>query len=203
MGVDDDDLGARRPVARAFGKAVVSTWATMRPRALVGPNRDGIADRSIHVPVEIGKIAAVGGICPRRYAPDLVGAGIDTVDGGLIASGVLVEALTTQIVRPPLQYRPPHRFRTNAVQGGSDKGKVFGGQLVLQRLCRGGDNGRHTAHNRRHDVGECLAGAGAGLHHQVSTSRDGGGNEFGHFALASAVLCAIDRRGHRVEGGQN
>ena len=83
-----------------------------------------------------------------------------------------------------------------------DEGEVLAGQLVLERLGRGGHHHPALGQQRGHQVGEALAGAGAGLHHQVPAVLDGGGDGDGHRALTGPGLAATGQLGHHaLEGG--
>ena len=77
-----------------------------------------------------------------------------------------------------------------------DEGEVLAGQLVLERLGRGGHHHRALGQQRGHQVGEALARAGAGLHHQVPAVLDGGGDGDGHRALTGPGLAAAGQLRH-------
>ena len=73
-------------------------------------------------------------------------------------------------------------------------------QLVLERERRGGDHDPAVVEQRRHQVGQRLAGAGAGLDEQVLAADHRVGDRLGHLDLPGALLAAerLDRAGQRI-----
>jgi hypothetical protein len=83
-----------------------------------------------------------------------------------------------------------------------EEGQVLRRELVLQRLRRSGDDRLVPGDDRGDEVGECLSGARAGLHEEVSMRLDGVGDCFRHLALAfSAFASARDRSHYAFERG--
>ena len=83
-----------------------------------------------------------------------------------------------------------------------EEGQVLAGQLVLQGLGGGGHHRAPAREDRRHQVGERLACAGAGLHGHVLALRDPEPHGLGHGALAEPGLAAARQLGHHpIEGG--
>jgi hypothetical protein len=80
------------------------------------------------------------------------------------------------VVGAALEQRDRHRH----LQRGAHRRQVAVEELVLQGLGAGGDDHLAAREQRRHQVGEGLAGAGAGLGHQHRLP-----------AMASAMRCAI------------
>ena len=78
--------------------------------------------------------------------------------------------------------------------------QILRGQLVLQRLGGGRDDDGRARLDRRHEVGERLAGAGPGLDHEVAVGPDGVGDPFGHLDLPEPGLGAGERGGDPGEG---
>ncbi len=76
---------------------------------------------------------------------------------------------------------------------------------MLEGQGRGGDHDPAVVQERRHEVGQRLAGAGAGLDEQVGAVDHGVGDRLGHLDLAGALLAAqgVDGRGqHRHDRGR-
>ena len=110
----------------------------------------------------------------------------------------------TQVVSAPLQQR---EFRPAGEQLGKRVGQprqVAIDELALQRDGRGRDDhgfvGGDGACDRRYQVGQRLAGPGAGLHREVFTGVEGGRDRLGHLDLAAALGAAQcrDRLGQQV-----
>ena len=77
--------------------------------------------------------------------------------------------------------------------------QVFRRQLILQCFGRRRHDNGLTRQHRRHEIGQCLAGAGPGLHDQRTTAVDRCRHEVGHFDLAGTILGAIERSRDRRE----
>ena len=83
-------------------------------------------------------------------------------------------------------------------------------ELVLEREGRGRDHDAAVVEQRRHEVGERLAGAGAGLDDEVAPLAERVADRLGHRDLARPLLAAqrlhrgrehlADRGSHRVGG---
>ena len=73
-------------------------------------------------------------------------------------------------------------------------------ELVLQGERRGGDHDPVAVQQRRDEVAQRLAGAGAGLDEQVALVLHRGGDRLGHRDLAGALLAAelLDRGGQHL-----
>jgi len=65
-------------------------------------------------------------------------------------------------------------------------------ELLLKRFCGRGDDHAAAAADRRQQVGECLAGAGARFHDGVVMVLEGIVHRFRHLQLARAVFIAAD-----------
>ena len=77
-------------------------------------------------------------------------------------------------------------------------------ELVLQGEGRGGDDDALVVDQRRHEVGQRLAGAGAGLDEQVALGAERLGDGLGHRDLPAALAAAERRDGdvqHLADGG--
>ena len=111
---------------------------------------------------------------------------------GIVAGGggELAEALQAHVVAAPLEHGPVEVDRQRL----GEERKVLAGELVLQRLGGGGDDDSPAGCDRRDEVGERLARAGARLHDEVAPALDGGGDEVGHALLAGPLLGVGERR---------
>jgi len=103
---------------------------------------------------------------------------------------------SADVIGPPLQQRNPGR----RLQRLADHWQVLVEQLVLQGLGTGRDDHLAARTQRRHQVGEGLARAGAGLGDKNRTAVDGGGDAFGHLDLLLAYAIAVDGLGQRPVG---
>ena len=63
-------------------------------------------------------------------------------------------------------------------------------KLLLQILGAGGNHHALAGEQRRHQIRECLSGAGAGIHQQVLFLGQRGLHRFRHFQLAGTKLVA-------------
>ena len=86
----------------------------------------------------------------------------------------------------PLRVRDPPASGVPEV--GREEREIVGGQLVLQCLGGGGDNGRAPGQDGRDEVGQGLPGAGGRLHHELATAIDDVGHGIGHLELPRAGL---------------
>ena len=116
----------------------------------------------------------------------------------LAGAGVahLPHPLEAQVVAPPLQDRPGELD----VELLGEEREVLGGQLVLQGLRGGGHDRRTAGEDGRDEVGEGLAGPGAGLDHEVPAARHRLGDGLRHVGLAGAGL-AVGERGRDAPEG--
>ena len=112
---------------------------------------------------------------------------------GIEPHQLFCQGLYRQVVAEPFQDRPPDRRQS--------VGDVAQGQahLVLECLGVGGDEnlgvpGGGQA-SGRNQVGQRLAGAGGGLHHQVLGPGEAGGHLQGHLLLRRPMLHAL---GHQL-----
>ena len=109
----------------------------------------------------------------------------------LVAGAHLAQALQAHVVRSTLEDGP---VEVAADVLGEER-EVLGGELVLQRLGRRCDDHTGVGLDRRDEVGEGLAGAGARLHHQVSAVGDRRRDQVGHLLLADTLLGVGERGG--------
>ncbi len=114
----------------------------------------------------------------------------------------VVNLVQAQVISAALEQGELRSARQSAGQRIGERRQVAVDELALQRDRRrrnhhrfvGGDGTR----NRRHQIGERLAGAGAGLHGQVLTRVERMGHGLGHLDLTAPLAAA--QRGDR--GGE-
>ena len=92
------------------------------------------------------------------------------------------------------------RHRNRRAQRRAHGWNVAQEQLVLQVLGAGRDDGLAAPQQRRHQVGERLAGAGARFGNQGFLVRNGLGDRLGHLGLRAARAESADRRRERAAG---
>ena len=113
--------------------------------------------------------------------------------GQAALGGGALEMMVADVVRAALEQRERHR----ELQRVADERQVALEELVLQRLGAGGDDDLAAVEQRRDEIGEGLAGAGAGFGDQRAALRDGRGHRIGHRELLRAEAEARQRAGQR------
>ena len=129
----------------------------------------------------LGAIADFGRLLPfaddAKFA-DLFQSGEDRLALGvvdLLPAGVIVAALHVADLR-------------EAAKNCLEERDVLEKELLLQVLRAGGDDDALAGEERRHQVGERLAGAGAGLDDQMPALGERGLHRLGHFHLSRPVF---------------
>ena len=87
----------------------------------------------------------------------------------LVVGDALAHAVQAGVVRPPLEHGEPAVVLDQRTGGLHQRREVALDQLVLQRQGRGRDDHPLAVQQRRDEVAQRLAGAGAGLDEQVVT----------------------------------
>ena len=110
----------------------------------------------------------------------------------------LVQPVQAQVVRAALHVGRGEGHAQRAPQ----RWDVLEVDLLLQVLGAGGDQNPLAIQDRRHEVGQCLAGAGARFReqHPAIVQRVGDGRS--HNALALSRLEVIDRADQRTVVGE-
>ena len=133
-------------------------------RAAVGPDRELGPERLGRLERELGPVAGLGRVEPALHRlPGALVAAVGEQDR--------LEALqlpAAEVVRAPLQHLDAHV----APERGRCDRDVLREQLLLERLRRGGDDDAAPRLERRHEVREALADAGAGLGDEVLAGRE-------------------------------
>ena len=116
----------------------------------------------------------------------------------------LAEAPPADVVREALHDGPLERRRQQAgvIEHRAQARQVDAGDLVLQRLGAGADDDLASRQQRRHQVGERLAGAGAGLDQQALVAVDRVGDAVRHRQLSGTRLVAGKQRRRRARRSQ-
>ncbi len=196
--VDDDHVGDCGTAAGQLGEARLAHRAAVGAGALVAADGDRSHHRVAGSEVQLGDVA---GRCRRHPLGDALQIGdrlrrqlaqlepsLGILAGG---GGELAQALQAHVVAAPLEHGPVEVDG----QGLGEEREVLAGELVLQRLGGGGDDDAPAGCDRRNEVGERLARAGAGLHDEVAPALEGGGDEVGHALLARPLLGVRERGG--------
>ncbi len=191
--VGDDQLGAAGPLLGALGEALGAVGASARPEALTVADADLSPD-----PVGMtGRVVALAGAALLRLLLDPVaqaqnlsahGSLGEVDEGALVVGDSLAHAVQAGVVGATLEHgvrRPLTELLARGVEQGRD---VALHQLVLQGECRRGHDNAVVVQQRRDEVAERLAGAGARLDEQVSPALHGLGDGLRHRHLARALL---------------
>ena len=105
--------------------------------------------------------------------------------------------MSTYVVVSTLQDSPAEWFLKLA----SQMGKFGSGNLILQRLGSGSDDGLLAAQDHGDQVGERFAGSGTGLGNQMAFILDGLGDGIEHVDLAVAAFATRWQRcGYMMQG---
>jgi len=114
-----------------------------------------------------------------------------------VAPGAL-EVMVADVIGTPLEQGDAHRHAERLAH----HGQVTLEQLVLEGLGTGGDDHLAAGQQRGHEVGEGLAGTGAGLCHQHGTVLQGVGHRARHLELLRTHTEARDGVGQRAVRGE-
>ena len=208
--VGDDQVGAMGLLAGDLDEALVAERAPGGPEALAMVDADlaplavGVARGAVALAAALGLGLALG---PRSQLEDLLAerARRHVDQRGLVVVGrALADAVQAGVVGPALEHGVRRvDLRMGAGDGLDQAREVALDELVLQ--CQRGRRDDHAAVVQEcgDEVGEGLAGAGAGLDHEVTTLGQGVGHGLGHGDLSGPLLTAqgLDRRPQHVAGG--
>jgi hypothetical protein len=187
MMVDDDDVGEHRlaPRLHHVALAVLRAFAA---EAVLARRRDERDDAAALVEaLELGEVAARGRQRPRL---DLGERADGEAVGKVSVLPGAAEPMQAEIARATLQERHRHR----QVERAAKARQIAEEELVLERLGRGAEQRPGTAEQRRDEVGEGLADAGAGLDDERATLLDRGRDSERHVELDRAFgMIRIDR----------
>ena len=164
--IDHHHIGCHRFAPGLKNKASLEL-RTLLPETVVASRGGMNPDRII-----LGQRGTVGTIAAQTdlgELPDLAQLAWHLRIGKAPIGHLLVEVMVTDIIRPPLEQgdagsQTERRFHRR---------QVAMKELVLKRTGSGRDHGPCTRQQQRHEIGEGLAGAGAGLGNQTAALRDG------------------------------
>ena len=191
MMVDDDDVRFERRLARLQHEAV-GVERAFGAEAVVARRRDERPDR--RVLRDVGQRAAIAGLGRAgerddlRQVPRVVARRKAPVGRGSL------EMMVADVVRAALEQRE----RDRNLQRVAHERQVALEELVLQRLGAGGHDHLAAVQERRHEIREGLAGAGAGLGDQCAAARDRVRDGVGHRELLRAKAKAGQRAGQEA-----
>jgi hypothetical protein len=185
--IDDDHVGLGGAPAGPLGEAHLAARAAIGTRAFLAAHAERAPRRVTRCPVELGDVPGVARARPAGQSHDL-GLGrrghvlqLELAGGAVLQ---LADPLDAQVVAATLEDRPTEATRQRVGQ----EGEVLRGELVLQRLRRGGDDGPRPRTQDGNEVGQRLARPRPGLDDDVAAPVDGGGDEVGHPLLTGPVL---------------
>ena len=194
--IDHDQIGGHRLLARLHDEAVLVVRAVL-PQAVVARRGDVLPHRRVLVDLDaLGLVAALRGLGEDRDAAGVGGilAGQETAVGQCP-----LQVVGTDIVGAALEQRnPDRRFQDIAHQR-----QILVEQLVLQRLGTSRHDHLAVRLQRRHQVGEGLAGACASLGDENRVVPDRLGDALGHFELLAAHAITVDGAGKRAIGRED
>ena len=196
--IDHHHVGGHR-LAPCFHDVAGGKPRAVAAQAVLARRRDQRNHRRTLVEaVEFGKVAADGGLGPgfdacQRTHGKAIGQQHRLPWRATLPS--LIQAMQAQIAGAPLQQRQSHRH----AEGRDQARQVAQEQLILQALGGGADHGSAARQQQRHQVGECLADAGASLGDQraalVQRRGDGQGKALLHFTFNVAGIGTRQRSG--------
>ena len=216
VGVDDDDVGHRGPLAGGLGEAAPAGRAVVGTRALPRAHAHHVPGPVGGLEAQVGPVAGLRLLRPghqlahflhdalgrrtrrrlRRLA--LLGRGRRRLVGpagplvtqlGLNATRAhLGHPLAADVVAPSLEHGEVERRRQP--EAGVHLGEVLLGQLVLQRLGRRGDDDFLAAQRGGDEIGQGLSCPRAGLDDEVGPRDDRLGHGPAHLLLLGTVLAA-------------
>ena len=177
--VDDDDVRGHGVGARLHHEALPVVRA-VRAEAVLARRRDQRPDRGVLGDVgELGAVASVGGACKGDDLAEVPGV---LARGHAVVARRALEVVVADVVRAALEHRDGHRHAERIAH----HRHVALEQLVLQRLGAGRHDHLAAVHQRRHEVGERLAGARAGLGDKAPARGDRVRDRAGHLDLLAA-----------------
>ena len=213
--VGDDQVRAVRLLAGDLDEALGPEGALGGAEAVAVPHAD-LAPLPVGVPrggVALAAAAVLGLLLgPRPQLEDLLAQRAlgHLHEHALVVGRALAHPVQAGVVGAALEHGV-RRVHAGVVLERRDQARqVALDQLVLERERRGGDHDPLVVEQARHQVGQRLAGAGAGLHQQVLAVDHRVGHGLRHLDLAGALLAAElahrggQRAGHRgrVGGGR-
>ena len=184
----------RGALARVLGEARRDERAAAA-RAAVGADRELGPERLGRLERELGAVAGLGRVEPALHR--LPGAGVAPV--GEQERLEALELAAAEVVRAALQ----HLDADVAAERGRGDRDVLREQLLLERLGRGRDDDPPPRLERRDEVGEALADAGARLGDEVLAGRERVLDAGGERGLLAPRLVVGKRMRERAAGAED
>ncbi len=206
--VGDDDVGLAGPRPGGLGEAVGALGAVLRADALRGGGGRLAPGAVAHAGVEVVPVAGVGVVRPVVQPLHLLGEGplptgplelLGAFEGALVLVLLAGHLAFADVVVAALEQRERRPAAQDRRDGVHQARQVDGDELVLERQRRRRDHDGLARRERRAQVRQGLAGAGAGLDEQVAAGADGLGHRLGHAALAVPGAAARGGGDRRVE----
>jgi hypothetical protein len=148
--------------------------------------------------IELGAVAGFGGLFPVRNVVELVDF-LEAVEDWVVSQRV--ELVAAEIVGAAF-----HVADLERTEKGFEEGNVFEVELLLEIFGAGGDDDALVAlageAEGGKEVGEGLAGAGAGFDDEMALVFEGGLDGSGHVVLAAAMLEGEGGVGEDAAGGE-
>ncbi len=198
--VGDDQLGLGGLLLGALGEALVRERAALGAEAVAVVDRDlpphlvGVLGRRVPVAGSLG-LRLLLGPRPQRQHLAAHGAARHLDEGTLVVGHALADPVQAGVVGAALEDGVLRLAVQHVVGGLEQRRDVALDELVLQGQGRGGDDHAPVVEQGRDEVGQRLAGAGAGLDQQVLPARHRPGDGLGHLDLPGPLLAAerLDR----------
>ena len=197
--VGDDDVGLGRGPPGALGEALDAERAAVDAQALARRHRDLPPGLVRDAGDELVAVAGGGRrgplVQPLHVRAERAGGRVE--ERVLLVLGAVAQLVQAEVVVPALEYRELRPAAERPAQRVDQPGQVALDQLALQRDGGGGDHDRAVLLGRGqlqrgHQVGQRLAGPGAGLHGQVRAAGHRVPDGPRHLAL-TVPLGAADR----------
>ena len=189
--IDDHDIGLGRALAHLDDEAV-AVARTVGADTVLGGRGDVVPERQVLGQVlDFGAIAGFGVCQPPFEDADVMGL-VPRSDRGRLAKGL--EAMEAQVVSAALHAGRGERHAERV----PEHRQVLEKDLLLKVLGTGGDEDPLAAEDRRHQIGEGLAGARARFREQHAPVSQDCGDGLGHFHLTGASLEPFERLRQRA-----
>ena len=194
--IDHHHVGVHRVAPRLHHEALFLVRAVLAEAVVA---RRGGGDPGQRVLAHVGAFGLVAGLRDLGEAADRAQVGGVLRGEEAAVARVALEVVVADVVGPALQQRDRHRDLERRAHGG----QVAVEELVLQGFGAGGDDDLAAGEQRRHQVGEGLAGAGARLRHQHAILAQRRGDLLRHLDLLRTGTEAGDRSSERAVGGED
>ena len=199
--------------SRARSRAISAQQSSANGHRCAPRHSCGVTDRlrqarSSGAGTQLVAVAGLGGLGPLADPHDVASGlrrGRRREERVLVVRLLLagVQPVQAQVVAAALEHRERRTPPEQRLERVDQPRQVAVDQLALQGDGGRGDDRAVVVRQHRHQVGQRLAGAGAGLHQQVLAGLEGVGDRLGHLLLALARRPAdrgdggVEQRGGR------